>query len=214
MLGAISIVGFICAAILVYAGLLEGGWLWSEAYITIRWGWTGLTIISALILMFILSQMIGDLTWRRNELKEKKQRIMEAIEHNKVEVLHIKPSAAVSVYDDAKGEEIACCYDMGNNHILCVNRVWGVTDAQYFDSGLEWPNDCFDVVLTTKHGLVVGIFCHGEKVQSVRQIDFNHHGVDEVSNSFMKLTHPIAIFEGSVDNVEEVVKKEPIKMWE
>ncbi|NIO21087.1 MAG: hypothetical protein GTN76_10195 [Candidatus Aenigmarchaeota archaeon] len=185
--------------IFVYGFLQKKGWLWA-----------GLTIISALILVGVLYKVVRNLSWLRLEGDERKRKIMEAIEHNRVEVLHLKPSAAVSVYDYAKEDEIACFYDIGNKHILCIYWRW----LRRVPTNWDWPNDCFEVVLTTKHRLVVGIYCYGEKLKSIRYIDFDHHRLDEVSKMFdIKLAHPIAIFEGSLDNIEEILQKEPVEVW-
>lgn len=204
------IFSLISAGIFVYGYLQEWGWVW-----------TGLAILSTMILIVAFFVTIGDISWRLRR-PEVRRKIMEAIDHNKVEVLNFNPSAVITLFDEGKGEEIAYYYDIGNQQVLFLQFEEGADTGEgkelYLKSDIEaWPNDCFEIVRTEKRGALLGVFCNGERLKSIRNVYFDDHlpKSDEASILLDNLPdHPIAIFEGSLENLIETVKKEPIEVWE
>ncbi len=175
------------------------------------------TAAGAVLLVFCLAGLLivallsmENVRWRKERL-DVEFRLIEALEENRVEAARFRASEVVVEIDEYATK--VYYFAIGESRILRVeigSEKWPAEDpgdghALYVEPGQDtWPNDRFEIVRTAKGGLWVGVFCLGEKLDPVRQINT----IDEaplVSGP----GSPVALFAGSLEKPGE----EPIERW-
>ncbi len=164
--------------------------------------------LAGLVIVALLS--MENVRWRKERLNVA-LRLIEALEENRVEAARFRASEVVVEIDEYATK--VYYFAIGEGRILRVeigSEQWPAEDpgdghALYVEPGQDtWPNDRFEIVRTVKGGLWVGVFCLGEKLDPVRQIN-----TIEEAPLVSGPGSPVALFAGSLEKPGE----KPIGQW-
>lgn len=167
-------------------------------------------VVSVVSLIAAVFLSMENFKWRKGRF-EVELMLREALDDNRVEVYNVEATRVI-VEIDEHGPQVYYFE-------LCENRVlrlkigsihWPSVDpgngcALYV--GLEngaWPNDHFEIVRTVTGGLWVGVFCLGEKLEPLRQIN-----VIEDLPLIRTCDSPVALYEGSFEHLSG----QPLEEW-
>jgi len=180
------------------------------------WGMGRGVIFAALfVVTFLIAAFlsIDNLKWRKKRLGVE-LKLMEALEDNKVEVAQVMASEVVIEFNE-HGPNVYY-FHVGSNRILRVelgSNEWPFKDpgdgrSLYVKTGIDkWPNTQFEIVKTVTDALWVGVFCLGDKLDPIRQIN-----IVEEDPLVMKRESPAELIEESFEELVKTVKKKPIEI--
>lgn len=151
--------------------------------------------------------------WRKQRL-DVELKLLEALEDKRVEVAQVIASEVVVEFNE-HGPNVFY-FHVESNRILRIELGsidWpfsdpGDGDSLYVKSGKDkWPNTQFEIVKTVKDNLWVGIFCLGDKLDPIRQINIVEEDV-----LVRKRESTAELIEGSFDELVKTVNKKSIEI--
>ncbi len=173
----------------------------------------GFIFVSLFGLCFLIAIFLSieNFKWRKQRLGVE-LRLLEALEDKRVEVAQVMASEVIFEFNE-HGPNVYY-FHIGSNRILRVELGsidWPFKDpgdghSLYVKSGSDkWPNTQFEIVKTVTDNFWVGIFCLGEKLDPIRQINIVEEDV-----LVRKRESPAELIEGSFEELVKTVKEKPI----
>jgi hypothetical protein len=123
---------------------------------------------TGLVALALVHLSVGYARWSRHRSfrAEFHPRCREALEDGRAEVDQVEAAAAVAVADD-DAAPATFFFDVGEGRVL----YHGDPDVGPVDPRSPWPNDAFEIVRTSRHGLWLGIYATGRSLPRQRRID-------------------------------------------
>jgi hypothetical protein len=166
------------------------------------------SVILLLVSMYFAANNIKKVFSFNKHFPDVMRKHREAVAENKVEVAQFTASAVIVESEDVV-IIMRLYFDVGDNHVLRVDfSEPDLGERLEYDYSDIWISNTFEIVRTVKHSIWVGYFNYGNNLEPVLSIDTVKDPPLECKCEF-----PVAMFEGSLDNIEETLKKEPIEVW-
>lgn len=128
--------------------------------------------IAAIICLYAVIVLIGShRNWsriHRDFMRDSIPRIRKALDDGRVVVKKVAANAVIKIVE-FEDEGSGYIYDVGDGKILFLKGQW------YFpvDEEMRWPNSEFEIVRTVHGDVWVGIFCLGEELAPVRELEIS-----------------------------------------
>ena len=125
--------------------------------------------IGVFCFLFLLLLLQGHFHWAANYrrfLRITRPSILEAIRLGTAKVKEVE-SKAVVVIEPSEDEGTGYVFDVGDGSLLFLKGQ----QYELVDKPAGWPNTRFSIVTTECGDIFVGIFCQGDKLEPVLEID-------------------------------------------
>jgi hypothetical protein len=126
-------------------------------------------VIGGIVLFFFgVNMVLGFFRWRGYAKRFRRKvnpKVQEALADGRVEVKRVEAKDVIEL-EEFEDEGPGWIFDLGDGQCLVLKgQTFYPTNEQS-----PWPNDQFELVRTSKHGLQVGIFCSGKLLEPSQRI--------------------------------------------